>query len=58
MPKRYASRELIKLAEEFGWSKVSVKRGITITSNIRRADLLSLLFTLKKTCPWGERSIR
>ena len=25
MPKRYASRELIKLAEEFGWTLVSTR---------------------------------
>ncbi|MGH8476979.1 MAG: type II toxin-antitoxin system HicA family toxin [Methylococcales bacterium] len=25
MPKRYTSRELIKLAEEYGWKLVSVK---------------------------------
>ena len=25
MPKRYTSRELVKLAEEFGWRSVSVK---------------------------------
>jgi predicted RNA binding protein YcfA (HicA-like mRNA interferase family) len=25
MPKRYTSRELIKLAEDFGWRQVSVK---------------------------------
>jgi predicted RNA binding protein YcfA (HicA-like mRNA interferase family) len=25
MPKRYTSRELIKLAKEFGWIEVSVK---------------------------------
>jgi predicted RNA binding protein YcfA (HicA-like mRNA interferase family) len=25
MPKRYTSRELIKLAKQFGWIKVSVK---------------------------------
>ncbi|MSS72211.1 MAG: type II toxin-antitoxin system HicA family toxin [Candidatus Latescibacteria bacterium] len=25
MPKRYTSRELIKMAEEFGWRPVSVK---------------------------------
>ena len=25
MPKRYTSRELVKLAEEFGWSMVSVR---------------------------------
>ena len=27
MPKRYTSRELIKLAEEFGWRVASVKGG-------------------------------
>ncbi|MEO5923911.1 MAG: type II toxin-antitoxin system HicA family toxin [Bryobacteraceae bacterium] len=25
MPKRYSSRELIKLAEEYGWRRVSVR---------------------------------
>jgi len=25
MPKRYTSRELLKLADEYGWQKVSVK---------------------------------
>src|ERR1039457_2560905 len=36
MPKRYTSRELVKLAEEFGWMLVGVGETIT-TSSTRRA---------------------
>jgi len=52
MPKRYTSRELIKLAEDCGWRLTGVKETIT-TSNIRQAGLSSQSSIRKKMYQWG-----
>jgi len=47
MPKRYTSRELIKLAKEYGWEQVSIK-GDHYNFKHEKAASLSPLFTHKR----------
>ncbi len=57
MPKRFTSRELIKLAEEFGWRFVGVKGDHHNFKHTASRFIVTIVHP-QRTCRWGEQWIR
>jgi predicted RNA binding protein YcfA (HicA-like mRNA interferase family) len=57
MPKRYTSRELVKLAGEFGWILVGV-RGDHHNFKHPASRFIVTIVHPQKMYQWGERWIR